>query len=94
MRACRVDRNQPEIVEAFRKLGYAVLLIHTLKNCADIIISRDGKTAVIEIKDGLKPRSSRKLTDGETKFKNMWLGTYFICESQEDVEEINKNWNK
>ncbi len=88
MRACRIDANQPEIVKYFRSHGFAVLLIHTLKNCADIIISYSGNTAVIEIKDGKKPPSQRKLTEGEFKFKNEWLGQYFICESIEDADKI------
>ena len=92
MRACRIDRNQPEIVKHFRDNGFTVLLIHTLKNCCDIIISKDLKTACIEIKDGLKPKSQRKLTEGELKFKESWQGLYFIVESVEDANKIINDW--
>ena len=88
--AARVDRNQPEIVKEFRRLGFSVLLIHQLKNCCDIIISRDKFTAVIEIKDNAKPPSQRKLTTGEQEFKDNWKGRYYLCESIEDVHEIDR----
>jgi len=88
--AARVDDNQKEIVAEFRKLGFSVLLIHQLKNCCDIIVSRDKFTAVIEIKDGKKPPSQRKLTAGEQEFKDRWLGRYYLCESIKDVHEIDR----
>jgi hypothetical protein len=47
-RAAKVDRNQPEIVEAFRKMGCSVLHTSQLKNCCDLFVAR-GKTAAIEI---------------------------------------------
>ena len=94
MRACRVDRNQPEIVKHFRDKGFSVLLIHTLKNCCDIIISKNMRTACIEIKDGLKPKSQRKLTEGEQKFKNEWQGNYFIIESVEDADKLILMWDE
>lgn len=94
MRACRIDKNQPEIVECFRTLGFSVLHIHTLKNCADLIISRAGRTAVIEIKDGSKPKSAQKLTTGELKFKNEWQGEYHIVTSVEEAIDISLEWKK
>ena len=94
MRACRIDRNQPEIVKHFRDHGFSVLLIHTLKNCCDIIISKNMKTACIEIKDGLKPKSARKLTEGELKFKNNWQGNYFIITSENDANKLILMWDQ
>ncbi|SEO78296.1 hypothetical protein SAMN05216316_1086 [Nitrosovibrio sp. Nv6] len=32
-RAAKVDTNQPEIVDAFRKMGCSVLIISQLKRC-------------------------------------------------------------
>tara|TARA_R110002012_G_scaffold258505_1_gene438961 strand:+ start:213 stop:494 length:282 start_codon:yes stop_codon:yes gene_type:complete len=92
LRICRVDRNQPEIVECFRTLGFSVLHVHTLKNCCDIVVSKNKRTACIEIKDGSKPKSARKLTKGEQIFKDNWQGLYFIIESVEDVDGIIKHF--
>lgn len=87
-RAARVDDNQPEIVSAFRKLGWYVLIISQLKNCCDIIVSKDGRTIAIEIKDGSKPPSAQKLSKGEVKFKDEWQGEYRLVKCIDDVLAI------
>ena len=90
IRAARVDANQPEIVKAFRKLEWSVLIISQLKNCFDILVSKNGRTVAVEIKDGDKPPSQRKLTQGEQKFKDEWQGDYRVIESVCDVEALNR----
>jgi Holliday junction resolvase len=89
IRAARIDRNQPEIVAAFRKLGWSVLIISQLKNCCDVIVSKNMITIAIEIKDGEKPLSKQKLTEGEVKFMESWQGRYEIVRSVDDVVKIN-----
>lgn len=84
-RAARLDDNHPEIVSAFKKLGCSVLDIHSLKNCGDLLISRNLKSAIVEVKDGSKPPSARKLTSGEEKFRKGWQGLYFVVEDVSDV---------
>jgi hypothetical protein len=88
-RAARVDANQPEIVEAFRKLGCSVLIISQLKNCCDLIVA-NGQTAAVEVKDGTLPKSKRQLTEGEMDFMHSWKGLYFIVESLDDVVRVVK----
>ncbi len=87
-RAAKVDDNQPEIVKALRKAGWYVLIISQLKNCCDIMISKNGRTVAIEIKDGNKPPSKRKLSEGEQKFRDNWQGEYALVESIEDALAI------
>lgn len=84
-RAARLDDNHPEIVAAFKKLGCSVLDIHGLKNCGDLVVSRNMKTAIVEIKDGRKNLAARKLTKGEEKFRTEWQGLYFLVEDLSDV---------
>ncbi len=84
----RIDRNQPEIVEHFRKHGFYVLHVHQLKNCVDIMVSKGKVTAAVEIKDGEKVPSARRLTEGELKFKNEWKGHWYLCENKEDADKI------
>ena len=88
MRNAKVDRNQPEIVKAFRSIGWTVLIISQLKNCADIIVSKNGRTIVVEIKDGEKTKSQQKLTEGELKFMEKWQGEYKIITCIDDVLSI------
>jgi hypothetical protein len=93
-RAARIDDNQKEIVKAFRKAGAYVLLVHQLKNCCDCIIVYKGKTIAIEIKDGKKPPSARKLTGGEAEFADNWIaagGHWEKVESLEDVIRLTKS---
>ena len=87
-RAARVDDNQAEIVAAFRKLGWYVLIISQLKNCCDIIVSKDGRTIAVEIKDGSKPKSAQKLSEGELKFKTEWQGEYQLITCIDDLTEL------
>jgi len=90
-RAARVDANQPEIVDAFRKLGCSVLIISQIKKCCDIVVSKGARgTAMIEIKDGSLPKSKRQLTEGEMDFMHSWKGLYFIVESLDDVVRVVK----
>lgn len=95
MRAKRVDANHGEIIKAFRKLGFAVFDTSSIGNgFGDCVISRQMKTAVIEIKDGEKPPSARELTPAEKKFRAGWNGIYFIVESLKDVERIANDWGR
>ena len=92
-RAARVDSNQREIVDAFRRMGCSVLIISQIKKCCDIVVARGdspetSKTAMIEIKDGSLPKSKRQLTEGEMDFMHSWKGLYFIVESLDDVVRV------
>ncbi len=87
-RAAKVDDNQKEIVALFRKLGWTVLIISQLKNCCDIIVSKNGRTIAVEIKDGNKPPSARKLSDGEIKFRDGWQGEYALVICNDDVIKL------
>lgn len=88
--AARKDANHTQIVNLFKKLGWSVLDIAQLKNCCDIFVSKRHTTIAIEIKDGEKTPSQRKLTPGELKFKDEWMGLYEIVICEEDVININK----
>ena len=85
MRACRVDANHKEVSDAFKKFGCSVLSISTLKNCGDLVVAKNLKTVVIEVKDGSKPPSARKLTTGEAEFSGKWKGIYVIVKDLSDV---------
>ena len=90
----RVDANQSEIVEEFRRQGCSVLHLHTIgKGCPDILVglvsSRYGKLNIlVEIKDGKKPPSQRKLTEDEAKFHRDWLGVVTTITSLDEVRSL------
>lgn len=87
-RAARIDENQPDIVKVLRESGWTVLIISQLKNCCDIIISKNGRTVAVEIKDGSKAPSLRKLTKGEKEFRDNWQGEYRLVLSINDALSI------
>lgn len=98
-RNAKVDDNQKEIVTALRKCGATVLITSQLKNCFDILVGYNGVNYIMEIKDGKKPPSQRKLTIGELKFKNTWKGGgYYIVNSIDEalniILKITKNEKK
>lgn len=91
MRACKVDANQPEIVKAWRRAGAVVIHTHTLKNAFDTLVFFRGEIFCAEIKDGEKPLSQRRLTDGEKKCKQdlQSVGVkYWIIESIPEALEM------
>lgn len=70
-RAARRDDNEKEIVIALRKAGAYVSF---LDEPCDLLVGYQGKIVLIEVKDGNKPPSARKLTPNEQKFHDEWPG--------------------
>jgi hypothetical protein len=66
MRFAKIDANQNEIVEALRAAGCFVQSLASVgKGCPDLMVGTGMKWFVMEVKDGAKPASSRKLTKDE-----------------------------
>ena len=65
-RAAKIDANQPEIVEYFRKAGAVVDIVSSLPGIGyDLICNFRDVIVLVEVKDGSKPPSERRLTDSE-----------------------------
>ena len=91
MRAAKVDSNQAEIVEAFRKLGCAVFPTHMVgKGFPDIVVLCHWEVRLVEIKDGAKPPSARKLTEAEAEFHETW--PVHIVATTGDVVRLVREW--
>lgn len=93
-RAAKVDDNHVEIRDAAKKMGAGWLDVHQLKNCCDAFMAYKGVTVAIEIKDGNKPPSRRKLTEGERKFSEGWVATggkFAVIESIEQLRVLMNN---
>lgn len=73
-RAARVDENQSDIVAALRAIGATVKVISQGDGIPDLLVGFMGKTILLEVKDGKKPPSARKLTPAEQKFFDEWRG--------------------
>jgi len=69
-----VDENQSDIVAALRAIGATVRVISQGDGIPDLLVGFMGKTILLEVKDGKKPPSARKLTPAEQKFFDEWRG--------------------
>jgi hypothetical protein len=88
----RRDDNHTDIVGTFRAIGFSVLDTANLGGGApDLFVANHMATWAIEIKDGTKPPSARKLTPDEQKFRDTWQGRYAIIESANDVIALVRN---
>ena len=90
MRARRVDDNQASIVKALRKVGATVQPIHQIGGgCPDLLVGFRYENYLLELKDGAKPPSARKLTPDEEGWHKAWFGRVRVVASpQEALEAI------
>ena len=86
-RAARVDANQSAIVAKLRKVpGVTVQHLHMVgQGVPDILVGWMGKNYLMEIKDGDKPPSKRKLTPDERKWIARWAGQVCVVNNYEDA---------
>ena len=71
-RAAKVDDNQKDIVKALRAIGATVRIVTQGEGIPDLLVGFRGHTVLMEVKDGNKPPSARKLTEAEQKFFEEW----------------------
>lgn len=95
MRAKRVDGNHKAICKALRDAGCGVLDLSAVgKGCPDLLVHPpefpENRIAfLMEIKDGSKPPSARKLTKPQEKFHAEWKGWIFtVTNPQEALEAV------
>jgi hypothetical protein len=87
----RKDSNHVEIVKAFRDLNVSVHDTAQLGDgFPDICVATNQTTVLVEIKDGEKPPSARKLTEDEARFHEQWQGWIEIVYSVDDVINLVK----
>lgn len=85
-RAAKKDRNHPEIVKALRGAGCKVLDLGAVGNgCPDLLVNRGPETRFLEVKDGKKPPSARKLTPDQVEFHREWEGRVFVVTSVDEA---------
>lgn len=80
--ANRKDANQGPIVDALREAGCSVEVMHTP---CDLLVGIAGKNVLLELKDGAKPPSARKLTKDQIEFRKNWRGQFAVVETIEQA---------
>lgn len=88
MTAKRVDANQRELTALFRRMGVSVLILSGVgKGCPDLLLgaAQGLRNVLVEVKDGTKPPSQRKLTPLEQKFLDEWQGDVRVISSLDEA---------
>lgn len=74
-RAAKTDANQDQVVEALRAAGATVQSLAAVgKGVPDLLVGFQGKTLLMEVKDGRKPPSERRLTEQQFIWHGAWRG--------------------
>lgn len=88
-RAAKADDNQREIVKALRSAGATVQLLHSVGGgCPDALVGHRGRNFVVELKDGSKPPSARKLTPDQLEWHASWRGQVAIVTTVEEALDL------
>jgi len=91
MRARKIDSNQNQVVKNLRQLGISVAITSSLgKGFPDLVIGYKGKNYLIELKDGAKTKSQKKLTTDEQDFFDSWKGQISKCENIDEILKLIK----
>lgn len=78
----RIDDNQTKIVEALRSIGATVQSLAGVgKGCPDLVVGFRSVNYLMEIKDGAKVPSARKLTPDEAEWHDLWRGEVYVVKS-------------
>jgi Holliday junction resolvase len=85
-RNARLDKNHPEVVEAFRKLGASVLSLAPLgRGIPDLLVAIGGVTWLIEIKS-----KKGKENDLQLEWAENWKGARAVVRDTQGVETVIK----
>lgn len=92
--ARRTDANHGEIVKTFRALNASVVSLAAVgAGVPDLLVAYRRETILVEVKDGAKTASQRKLTPAQKKFHATWGGLIVVLTSKSDVYDLMANWD-
>ena len=86
-RAAKVDQNQDQVVSALRSAGAKVQSLAAVgKGVPDLLCQYQGTFYLIEVKDGRKQPSQRRLTDDQVKWHEEWKSAFLgVVESPDEA---------
>ncbi len=87
--ADRVDDNQAAMVDFLRRCGCLVEILARLgRGVPDLLVGTPrGRLILIEVKDGSKPPSKRRLSEDEQAWHHRWRRfPLFVCETLIDAQ--------
>jgi hypothetical protein len=87
MRAKRKDANHHSVLDHIVSLGWSALDLASFGAPVDLAVGKPGIAALVEIKDGAKPPSKRKITKEGQALRERWEGPYLVVTSPADAEQ-------
>ena len=87
MRVFRKDANHGLVLHHIISLGWSALDLAQYGAPVDLAVCKGRAYALVEIKDGNKPPSARKITKAGQKARDGWEGPYLVVTSPEDAEQ-------
>jgi hypothetical protein len=86
MRAARVDDNHRAVKRALEQIGCSVLDLAAVGGGApDLVVGWRGRNFLVEVKDGSKPPSKRRLTPQQQTFHAQWRGQIMVVTGVADA---------
>lgn len=85
-RAAKVDTNHAAIVETLRKAGCSVQSLAAVgQGCPDLLVGRLGRQYLLEVKDGARIPSQRRLTPAQEEWHQRWRGSVSTVHSPREA---------
>ena len=85
-RRARTDSNHAEIVEALRRAGCTVQSLAAIGDgTPDLLVGYDGRNLLVEVKDGSKSPSRRRLTPDESTWHAAWAGQVVVASTIDEA---------
>lgn len=93
--AKQVDANQTAIVAALRAAGATVQHLHAVgQGCPDLLVGIGGRNFLVEVKDGAKPPSDRRLTPDQETWHRQWRGQVAVLTSAREAFDFARHLAK
>jgi hypothetical protein len=85
-RAARIDANQDAVVVALRAAGASVQSLAAVgKGVPDLLVAIRGVNLLLEVKDGSKMPSERRLTEDQIMWHGSWNGPVCVVDGPESA---------
>lgn len=82
----KVDANQAAIIQGLLDHGRTVQTLADVGGgCPDLVVGHNQKNYLLEVKDGAKPPSHRKLTYAQQVWHGTWAGHVAVVETLEQA---------
>ena len=91
----KIDDNQPAIVKALKQIGCNVQSLAACGNgVPDLLLGYRGQNILLEVKDGDKTASRKKLTPDQIVWHALWRGQVAVVETPDEALEVVKQMVK